>query len=359
MKLSRFSYNFSYSFNWRKPRLTVRIAKAYVQLLALRKQPMRSIDVNIGLACNLKCTHCFAENLKFKGGTPLTNEEWGDVFDQAIEMGTISIALTGGEPMISPRLFDLIALAHPDRVLIIIATNATLLTPDLAGRLKDAGADVLQISVDSGIPEEHDRFRGMDGAFAATMRAIDIARAAGLKVAASPTVSHLNLHSEGFRRIIDWAQKEKLLVNLSLAAPVGEWAGNHDCLLTPEDWQSLNQLVRNTAHVRRDFETNYLTQGCGAATEKLYFSPFGDVIPCPYMHISFGNVRETPLKEIREKMLANPFLSGFHPKCLTAEDRTFIDNYLPQEFLQNQPLPHAETVFGGLDNVQPSTGRTQ
>jgi MoaA/NifB/PqqE/SkfB family radical SAM enzyme len=353
MKLSRFAYNFHYAINWKKPRLTLRIMQAYANLLRGR-QPLRSIDVNIGLACNLRCTHCFAENLKFKGGTALTNEEWRDVFDQAIDLGTISVAFTGGEPMISPRLFELIPLAQPDRMLIILATNATLLSPELAGRLKDAGIDLLQISVDSGIAEEHDRFRAKDGAFAATMRAIDVARRAGLKVAASPTVSHLNIGSPGFQRIIDWARTERILVNLSLAVPVGEWAGQDDCLLTPEDMEQLNHLVRTTPHVRRDFETNYLRQGCGAATEKLYVSPFGDVLACPYMHISFGNVREGRLAEIREKMLRNPFLKGFHPRCLTAEDREFIDNYLPREFLQNRPLPRAEAVFANLPPSQPA-----
>lgn len=106
--------------------------------------------------------------------------------------------------------------------------------------------------------------------------------------------------------------------------------------------------------MRRDFETNYWTQGCGAATEKLYVSPFGDVLACPYMHISFGNVREASLAKIRERMLENPFLTGFHPRCLTAEDREFIDNYLPREFLQDRPLPRAETVFAGVARARPA-----
>jgi uncharacterized radical SAM superfamily Fe-S cluster-containing enzyme len=126
MKLSRLTYNFHYAVNWKKPRLTLRIMRAYANLRVLRRQPMRSIDVNIGLACNLRCTHCFAENLKFKGGVPLTNEEWRDVFTQAIELGTISVAFTGGEPTVSSRLFDLIPLAQPERMLIILATNATM-----------------------------------------------------------------------------------------------------------------------------------------------------------------------------------------------------------------------------------------
>ncbi|KAF0242087.1 MAG: radical SAM [Planctomycetota bacterium] len=185
----------------------------------------------------------------------------------------------------------------------------------------------------------------MAGAFAATQRSFDIAREAGLLVAAVPTVSHRNLRTEGFRALVEWARREDILVNLSMASPVGNWAGNEDCLLTPDDLAFLNDLVARTPHVRRDFETNFWQLGCGAATEKLYFTPFGDVVPCPYMHISFGNVRQTPVREIREKMLANRFLRGFAPACLVAEPGEFLDRYLPKELLQDRPLPTAEEVF--------------
>jgi hypothetical protein len=106
--------------------------------------------------------------------------------------------------------------------------------------------------------------------------------------------------------------------------------------------------------VRRDFETNYWTQGCGAATEKRYVSPFGDVLACSHMHIAFGNVRETRLADIRARMLEDPFLRDFHPRCLTAEDREFIDNHLPRELLQDRPLPRAEAVFANLPQPRPA-----
>ena len=345
MKLARYVYNFRYSVNWRKPKLILRILKAYAQITLLRKQPLRYVDVNVGLACNLRCQHCFAENFKIKGGTELSNEEWRDVIDQCIDLGTIAIGFTGGEPLIYPRLFDLIKLSRPEKMLTIIVSNGVMLTPDLAKRLKDAGADVIVISLDSGIAEEHDWFRGRDGAFSKTLQAFDIARDAGLKVAAVPTVSHYNIHSEGFKKIIQWGEREKVLVILSYSAPIGAWAGNEECLLTEEDSAHLDGLIRKYPHVRRDFESNYLTQGCGAGTEKLYFTSYGDVIPCPFMHISFGNVRDERVTKIRDRMLENPYLTGYRSNCLVAEDREFIEKYLPQELLKDSPIPTSKEVF--------------
>ena len=345
MFVSRYYYNLKYAFVWHKPQLTYRLARSVFDVVVRKKQPLRYIDVNVGLACNLSCEHCFAENFKVPDRTPLSNEEWRDVIAQCRDLGAGAIGFTGGEPLAHARLFDLIRYARPEKMLTVICTNGTLLTPEMAARLKDAGVDAVQISLDSAVAEEHNRFRAKDGAHDRTMRAFDHALGAGLKVAVVPTVSHFNINSEGFRNIIAWAREKGLLVNLSLAAPVGEWAGNRECLLTEEDMAQLDHLVATTPHVRRDFESNYKSMGCGAATEKIYITPYGDIIPCPFMHISFGNVHDLPVAAIREKMLENPYLKGFHPKCLTAEDRAFIDRYLPGDYLKGRPLPTAEEVF--------------
>ncbi|MHC4216918.1 MAG: radical SAM protein [Planctomycetota bacterium] len=345
MKLSRYYYNLRYAFIWNKPQLTYRLARSVFDVVVRRKQPLRYIDVNVGLACNLTCEHCFAENFKVKDRSPLSNEEWRDVITQCRELGATAIGFTGGEPLVHPRLFDLIRYCCPEKMLTAVCTNGTLLTLDMAKRLKDAAVDVVQISLDSAIAEEHDKFRAKDGAYDKTLQAFDNALAAGLRAAVVPTVSHFNINSDGFNNIITWAREKGLLVNLSLAAPVGEWAENTDCLLTDEDMAQLDHLVRTTPHVRRDFESNYWSMGCGAATEKIYITPVGDIIPCPFMHISFGNVHDHSVAAIRDRMLENRYLKGFHPKCLTAEDRTFIDNYLPKNYLKGKPLPTAQEIF--------------
>jgi MoaA/NifB/PqqE/SkfB family radical SAM enzyme len=97
MKLSRFVYNFRYSFNFRKPKLQWRIARAYLDLLSGRRHPLRYVDVNVGLACNLRCEHCFAENFKHKEAVELTNGEWRSVVEQAMDLGAIALGFTGGE----------------------------------------------------------------------------------------------------------------------------------------------------------------------------------------------------------------------------------------------------------------------
>jgi MoaA/NifB/PqqE/SkfB family radical SAM enzyme len=355
MKLARFYYNLKYGLPLRKPRIIPRIAKAYFDYLTGRRIPLRYTDLCLSLNCNLSCEHCFRTNFeKPEGeGTSLTPEEWRGVIKQLIDLGNIAIGFTGGEPLANPNLEHIIERAYPDRLIIIINTNGTLLTKERAKRLYRLGVDVLQISLDSGVEAEHDKFRGMKGAYQKALQGIDWALEAGLKVNIAPTVSHDNLHTEGFKRLVEISREKGTLLNLSLAAPAGKWNGNTDSLLTEKDSAVLNSLVLREPLVRRDFETNYLKQGCGAAKEKLYITNFGDVIPCPYMHITFGNVRDSSISDIRKRMLDLPAFARYVPNCLVAENRSFIDNHMSKTWTGPTPTPWEKAFPEGDKTLDP------
>jgi MoaA/NifB/PqqE/SkfB family radical SAM enzyme len=204
---------------------------------------------------------------------------------------------------------------------------------------------VFQISVESMVPDEHNEFRQNRRAWEMTMEGIENALEAGIKVAVVPTVSHSNVHTEGFLELLEWAHKKKLMVNLALATPMGSWNARRDILLTEKDIRSINELVIKYPNVRRDFETNYFHRGCGAAKEKLYCTVFGDVLACPYMHITFGNVRHTPVAEIRRRMLTVKELETYYPTCLVAEDHDFIEGPLASIFDKEDKVVDWKEVF--------------
>jgi MoaA/NifB/PqqE/SkfB family radical SAM enzyme len=291
---------------------------------------MRYADLCLNLNCNLTCAHCFATNFEIPQGqgVPLSTREWSGAVDQLMDLGGFALGITGGEPLLNPRLEELMAASHPREMLIIMASNGWFLTRERAKRLHKLGLDVVQISVDSADEEEHDRFRGKAGSWRRALEAVDNALAAGIRPTMAPTVSHMNIRSAGFLDLVEISRKKGVLLNLSLAAPSGNWNGNTGLLLTEEDSEFLNQLIAGEPHVRRDFETNYWKQGCGAGKEKLYITTYGDVIPCPYMHISFGNIRDLPLAQIRQRMLSLPVFKEYHPRCLVAEDSAFIQGPL-------------------------------
>ncbi|MGO9619852.1 MAG: 12,18-didecarboxysiroheme deacetylase [Desulfobaccales bacterium] len=147
---------------------------------------------NITRRCNLKCLHCYAQATAGPAPDELSPQAALDLLRDLKDFGTPVVLFSGGEPLLRPDLFELVdrAVAHGMRA--VISTNGTLITRDLAWRLKDLGLSYVGISLDGAAPAVHDRFRGESGSFAAAMAGVRHCREMGLKVGLRFTVSRLN-----------------------------------------------------------------------------------------------------------------------------------------------------------------------
>ncbi len=101
------------------------------------------------------------------------------------------VLFSGGEPLMRPDLFDLVARTVAHGMRAVISTNGTLIDRGLARRLQDLGLSYVGISLD-GTETVHDKFRGEKGSFAAAMAGVRHCQEAGLKVGLRFTVSRLN-----------------------------------------------------------------------------------------------------------------------------------------------------------------------
>jgi hypothetical protein len=85
--------------------------------------------------------------------------------------------------------------------------------------------------------------------------------------------------------------------------------------------------------------------------EAIYITPYGDVLCCPFIHVSFGNLHDEPLKAIVDRALKYPFLETHAKKCLVAEERVFIDKYLSKTFGKKNLPADCQAVFGSPEEV--------
>lgn len=340
-----FLLNVRYAFNPKKPLLVARLAKAVLTTMLTGVAPLRYVDFSITHACNLNCEHCFAKVLHAPGRQTMTVADYGRVAAECMALGAVNFSFQGGEPLLSPDLEAIIKACRPERNVISVTTNGTLLTEELVKNLKRWGVDILTISVDSALPSEHDAFRGLPGALAKTLDGIDLALKAGLSVTIGTVVTHGSLRSQGIQDLIAYAIRRKLLLCFILPVPAGNWQAETDMLLTREDMAYISALTAKHRFLRTDFQANLGPYGCGAAKEILYLTPYGDVLPCPFMHISFGNAQEESIGAIRQRMLKNPSLGIYHRECLVSTDRAFIEAHLSKTFgAPSLPL-RAEEVF--------------
>ena len=147
---------------------------------------------NITRRCNLKCIHCYSDSDAREYPGELTWEQSRGVLDDLAQFGVPGVLLSGGEPLIHPRFFDLASFARAKGLRLTLSTNGTLIDRDAAQRLKDTGFAYVGISLD-GIGATHDHFRGRQGAFDKTVQAFRHCKAVGQKVGLRLTLSSHNL----------------------------------------------------------------------------------------------------------------------------------------------------------------------
>jgi len=146
---------------------------------------------NVGRRCNLRCVHCYSHSHDRQYTGELTHEEGLRLIDDLAAFGAPVLLFSGGEPLMRPRLFELIAHARELGTRAVLSTNGTLITPDVAGQLKEFGLSYVGVSLD-GLEETNDRFRGVKGAFETALEGMRNCRKAGIKVGLRFTMNRRN-----------------------------------------------------------------------------------------------------------------------------------------------------------------------
>ncbi len=286
--------------------------------------PFRPIvSWNITKRCNLKCIHCYIDAGVEDSGE-LTTSEALDVVDQMAEVGVPLILFTGGEPLVRRDFFEIVQYARDRGIKSVLSTNGTLITPEVARKLKEANVVYVGVSLDSVNSDFHDAFRGASGSFLAALSGIKNAIAAGVDVGLRFVITAKNIHEVG--SYIDFAAslgvRRVTFYHLSAAGRAGKLA--KDWWYTPQQYKQFMDVlfskVREYAG-RLEVETTlapydgvYIaltvgggdvkflefvesTGGCGRRIVSIY--PNGDVYPCQFVDfMKLGNVRVNRLREI-------------------------------------------------------------
>ena len=162
---------------------------------------------NLTRRCNLKCIHCYSDSDAREYPGELTWEQRIGVLDDLAQFGVPGVLLSGGEPLIYPRFFELATYARSKGLRLTLSTNGTLIDRETAQRIKDTGFAYVGISLD-GIGATHDHFRGREGAFVKSVEAFRHCKAVGQKVGLRLTLSSHNIAD--LDRILDFIEKEDI-----------------------------------------------------------------------------------------------------------------------------------------------------
>jgi MoaA/NifB/PqqE/SkfB family radical SAM enzyme len=304
----------------------------------------RVIDLALTYECNLSCRHCSAATLIENSESCLSMNDYRQIVSQGERMDVMSYNITGGEPLLSPLLFELIEVLKPIRHYVSVQTNGMLLDHEMTLRLASAGVNCITTSLDSPDSSEHDSFRGSEGSFGKVLMGVQNARNAGMQVLIAGTVTHQNLRSPRLLELIELTNTMGAIFLFNLAAPCGRWQGQEAMLLQPGDREYLNALLEYYPRTATDHEVGRNRKGCPAGIEKCYITAGGDVLPCPFIHLSFGNVKRESLVRIVQRMRGCRYFGSYQPVCIAAEDPDFRSEVMERiaALQTNGPVPYTQ-----------------
>ena len=121
--------------------------------------------------CNLHCVHCYSSAGNQDSPEALNTEEAKSFIRDLADFGVPVVLFSGGEPLLREDIFELAGFAREQGIRTVLSTNGTLITKEVAERIRDAGFAEVGISLD-GVGEKNDRFRGKKGAYQAALHGI-------------------------------------------------------------------------------------------------------------------------------------------------------------------------------------------
>jgi MoaA/NifB/PqqE/SkfB family radical SAM enzyme len=326
----------------------------YRQAMKQGKYALQLIELNYNNNCNFKCQHCFSKNLS-KGERHLKLSDVRNLADQAHELGVWQWHLQGGEPLLWPDLDDVLQAIGTERFHVMITTNGSLMTAERAQRLAELGVDKISVSIDSLRPEFHDEFRCFPGALRKAKEALLYAWEAGLAVNINTVITHQNIRGQELLDIVEFAEDNKFTMLFVIATSAGAWAGKTDMLISDEDAMHILEMKKEHPIIHRDlyplFEFEW---GCRTMNGLVYITENGELLSCPFIHISMGNVLDEPLKDILARGWSVKHFRDYSPKCLAGEDRDFILRFMTKPIGKKGPVSFDE-AFGPEDlyNIEP------
>ncbi|MFX0211534.1 MAG: radical SAM/SPASM domain-containing protein [Candidatus Hodarchaeota archaeon] len=312
--------------------------------------------------CQCKCVHCSAGKHFRNDAQELNTEEAKKLIYDSQKLGVSIIAFTGGEPLLREDLYELISCIDKRKAIPIMFTNGILLTDENVRKLVKAGLFSLFVSIDSPIPEEHNRLRGMPGLFETAIKGLQRMKSKGVFVGFSSYATR-SATEKGMYKKLHKLARELGIQNVILfdGVPTGNMLKDTNEMLTEAQREEIHQFSAeifkqkiipplSSQSWQNSVEGNLSGIGCLAANIQYYVSAYGDVTPCDFTPLSFGNIRNEPLKKIWKKMVKHPaykhrssFCRMQHPKF-----RHFYIDPIPE----SSSLPYEIDKFPPIDYRQ-------
>ena len=264
--------------------------------------------------CNLTCKHCYINQPA--GSLPARNNELSttqvkDILDQIADAGCLHLLLTGGEPLLRPDFLEIYLHARRKGMLVMLFTNATMLTPEIIRVLQEAPPALIEVSIYGATRQTYETVTGVPGSYDRFINGLKLLKDSGLPTATKSVLLTLNRHElplmqklaedMGFRYRYDgsmWPRFDGSEQPFDFRLGIDEMIELDDT--DPErmqDWvdfyvHSKNTLMRNDKYVI----------SCGAGHRSFHIDSKGNLDACMMVRNPSFNILEMGFEAAWQKL---------------------------------------------------------
>lgn len=310
-------------------------------------KPPRPATVVLSMtrACQYRCPHCYQGR---DGATELPLERLLEVVDTLRSTGVAAYAVEGGDPLLK---FDrlLPVLQKLSGLEVWVNSTGTGATPEKIQALKEAKVVGIMSSIHSVNPEEHDAFTGQPGAWDRAMNFLKDCKNAGFLVGFNTVLTDKQIIDGEIETIMALAKEHDCdYIQLIHPKSCGRWLGtqfeqeNHEkaVRIAAQAQKKYNSSREKHAPalVAQVFEESPEMLGCTCGgIDRFYIGASGEVQPCEFLNISFGNLMQDSYETIYERMRRVFPIPDEHWVC--CEKAEEIQNFVEEKGLISTPVP--------------------
>ena len=278
----------------------------------------------ITLKCNLACQHCGS-----RAGEARTQElstaEAINLVQQLAEVGIQEVTLIGGEAFMRPDWLEIAKAITEAGMICGMTTGGFGISLETAQKMKDAGIQVVSVSVD-GLEATHDRLRGKTGSWEWAFKTMSHLKEVGVPFGCNTQINRLS--APEFPQIYEKVRDAGIFAwQIQLTVPMGNAADNHQILLQPYELLDIYPMIAHVVQrakqegvdvqpgnnigyygpyerLLRGGDAWTFWQGCSAGLSALGIEADGAIKGCPSLPTAAytgGNIRDRSLRDIVEQ----------------------------------------------------------
>ncbi len=328
-----------------------------------RKLPCATVLLSVTSACRYQCRHCYQRHDR---GADVGIERLVAVTRRLQDLGVAFFNVEGGEPFLVYDRLKEVCAAIDERSEIWVNSTGDGMTPERLQELRQFPLTAVMFSLHTSSPQELNAFMGSDRAWDTMEAGIRMCHYAGIAVAFNVCLTQTGFRNGEFARIMGRAREfGAAIVQLIKPKPAGAWLDSALEPFSEEDMALVRSLVHQynfgrdcrsyppvSAQINEEAPAMF---GCTAGgTDRFYVNAKGDVQPCEFLNISFGNIVDEPFDVIYERMRSTFETAGERMLCEAYNPH--VAAVMKREGLRSLPLDpeRSAAIYHSWDRGQPT-----